>query len=111
MPEIIEDVIIPEVKAKPASVETKCVGFRCSFCPAENRSETYASCYDPGLDWEKGSSYHEDKIAIYRKKGSNYPESDFYGTVEVFDCCLSCWESKVVPALKEINGELRKMGP
>lgn len=62
----------------------------CDFCGEEIKPERYSF----------------DQVKLERNEGDVFPEGGS-GEKTVFDCCPSCWGSKVEPALRALGGKPR----
>ena len=67
----------------------------CDLCGSQSKDE----------NWAKG--YEVDEIRVSREKGTRYPEGGSI-IVETFDICPNCWETKLVPWMKNQNASPRK---
>lgn len=64
----------------------------CDIC-----KKTYS-----GEHWEKASSYDVLETEVKLRTGSSYPEGGS-GEETYFDICPTCFEEKLIPALKELG--------
>ena len=70
----------------PACTVTKCMKITCDFCSNDIKEE----------------GYHFDEVVIERKQGVSYP--DYHDeTITRIDCCTTCWDKKVFPALQALG--------
>lgn len=67
----------------------------CDLCGSQSKDD----------NWVKGT-YEVDEISVSRITGVRYPEGGNV-TVETFDICPNCWETKLVPWMKSQNASPR----
>ena len=74
----------------PATAREEVERLTCDFCGNTIRTQ--------------GHTYTE--ITLQREDVSSYPECSS-GTKTVFDCCVDCWDGKVMPALQTLGASPR----
>ena len=79
--------------------------FKKIVIPKPYEAHTRTVCDFCGHEVINKDRFDASDITIQADIGRCYPESDNRKTQE-FDCCVDCWTSKIVPALKSIGGKV-----
>lgn len=81
----------------PAKVEKLVVRTTCDLCGDDKRGRN---------SWRDSSIYSIDSTRVLHEQGESYPECESKTSTE-FDICSSCFETKLVPWLREQGAEPR----
>jgi hypothetical protein len=82
------------IPARPETVEEREVGVICDLCgrdSTESRGEGWAN--SPGIT--------VDEIMVCRQHGYDYSDVEQSYVIDKVDMCNTCWESLLLPWLKE----------